>query len=117
MNEAILIVDDELKIVKQTRDYLEQSGFRVVSEFNLLAVLAQHPGQTFTRTQLLDRPHGVAYEGLDWCRPTKALFASRANLVRERRSPSSCQRMDKSAPLCHNTGQGVAAFETFCLCP
>jgi two-component system alkaline phosphatase synthesis response regulator PhoP len=35
------------------------------SEFNLLAVLAQHPGQTFTRAQLLDRLHGVAYEGFD----------------------------------------------------
>jgi two-component system alkaline phosphatase synthesis response regulator PhoP len=35
------------------------------SEFNLLAALAQHPGQTFTRAQLLDRLHGVAYEGFD----------------------------------------------------
>jgi two-component system alkaline phosphatase synthesis response regulator PhoP len=34
-------------------------------EFNLLAVLAQHPGQTFSRSQLLDRLHGVAYEGFD----------------------------------------------------
>jgi two-component system alkaline phosphatase synthesis response regulator PhoP len=35
------------------------------TEFNLLSVLAQHPGQTFTRAQLLDRLHGVAYEGYD----------------------------------------------------
>jgi two-component system alkaline phosphatase synthesis response regulator PhoP len=35
------------------------------SEFNLLAVLAQHPGQTFTREQLVDRLHGVAYAGYD----------------------------------------------------
>ncbi len=35
------------------------------SEFNLLATLAQHPGQTFTRMQLLDRLYGVAYEGYD----------------------------------------------------
>jgi two-component system alkaline phosphatase synthesis response regulator PhoP len=34
-------------------------------EFNLLAILAQHPGQTFTRAQLLDRLHGFAYEGFD----------------------------------------------------
>ncbi len=34
-------------------------------EFNVLAALAQHPGQTFTRAQLLDRLHGVAYEGFD----------------------------------------------------
>ncbi|MCB0155482.1 MAG: winged helix-turn-helix transcriptional regulator, partial [Anaerolineae bacterium] len=34
-------------------------------EFNLLATLAQHPGQTFSRAQLLDRLHGVAYDGFD----------------------------------------------------
>ena len=35
------------------------------TEFNLLTVLAQHPGQTFSRAQLLDRLHGVAYDGFD----------------------------------------------------
>lgn len=35
------------------------------TEFNLLATLAQHPGQTFTRAQLIDRLHGVAYDGFD----------------------------------------------------
>jgi two-component system alkaline phosphatase synthesis response regulator PhoP len=35
------------------------------NEFKLLAALARHPGQTFTRAQLLDRLHGVAYEGYD----------------------------------------------------
>ena len=35
------------------------------TEFNLLATLAQHPGQTFTRAQLIDRLHGVAWEGYD----------------------------------------------------
>ena len=35
------------------------------TEFNLLATLAQHPGQTFTRVQLLARVHGVAYDGYD----------------------------------------------------
>jgi two-component system alkaline phosphatase synthesis response regulator PhoP len=35
------------------------------TEFNLLAILAQHPGQTFNRGQLLDRLHGVAHEGFD----------------------------------------------------
>ncbi len=34
-------------------------------EFNILAALAQHPGQAFTRAQLLDRLHGVAYDGYD----------------------------------------------------
>jgi len=35
------------------------------SEFDLLAVLMQHPGQTLTRAQLLDRLHGIAYDGFD----------------------------------------------------
>jgi two-component system alkaline phosphatase synthesis response regulator PhoP len=35
------------------------------TEFNLLVTLAQHPGQTFTRAQLLDRIHGVVWEGYD----------------------------------------------------
>ncbi|HMD90919.1 MAG TPA: response regulator transcription factor [Anaerolineaceae bacterium] len=34
-------------------------------EFNLLEILAQRPGQTFTRAQLLDRLHGIAFEGYD----------------------------------------------------
>jgi DNA-binding response OmpR family regulator len=34
-------------------------------EFNLLAILAQHPGQTFSRAQLIDRLHGVAEGGFD----------------------------------------------------
>jgi two-component system alkaline phosphatase synthesis response regulator PhoP len=35
------------------------------NEFILLATLAQHPGQTLTRAQLLDRLHGFAYQGFD----------------------------------------------------
>ena len=31
-------------------------------EFNILITLAQQPGQTFSRSQLLDRLHGVTYE-------------------------------------------------------
>ena len=34
-------------------------------EFNLLAILAQNPGQIFTRAQLLDRLHGFAFDGYD----------------------------------------------------
>ncbi len=35
------------------------------TEFNLLAMLAQHPGQTLTRTQIINRLHGLAYDGFD----------------------------------------------------
>ena len=34
-------------------------------EFNLLEILAHHPGMTFTRAQLIDRLHGFAFEGYD----------------------------------------------------
>ncbi len=34
-------------------------------EFNLLATLAQHPGQTFSRAQLINRLHGVAEGSFD----------------------------------------------------
>jgi two-component system, OmpR family, alkaline phosphatase synthesis response regulator PhoP len=34
------------------------------TEFTLLATLAQHPGQTFSRDQLITRLYDVAYEGL-----------------------------------------------------
>ncbi|HLY27669.1 MAG TPA: winged helix-turn-helix domain-containing protein, partial [Aggregatilineales bacterium] len=33
------------------------------SEFLLLTILAQHPGQVFSREQLLERLYGVAYDG------------------------------------------------------
>jgi DNA-binding response OmpR family regulator len=35
------------------------------NEFTILVTMAQHPGQTFTRAQLLDHLHGFAYEGYD----------------------------------------------------
>ncbi|HAJ35904.1 MAG TPA: DNA-binding response regulator [Chloroflexi bacterium] len=35
------------------------------TEFNLLAVLAQHPGQTFSRAQLVDRLHNVTFQGFE----------------------------------------------------
>ncbi len=34
-------------------------------EFNLLSILAQHPGQTFSRAQLLERLHGPADGGFE----------------------------------------------------
>jgi two-component system, OmpR family, alkaline phosphatase synthesis response regulator PhoP len=40
MNELILVVDDEPKIVKLARDYLEQSGFRVMTAADGIAALA-----------------------------------------------------------------------------
>ncbi len=34
-------------------------------EFNLLSLMARHPGQAFSRAQLLDRLHGVSHDGYD----------------------------------------------------
>jgi DNA-binding response OmpR family regulator len=35
------------------------------TEFHLLAVLARQPGRIFTRAQLLDAVHGVAFESYE----------------------------------------------------
>ena len=35
------------------------------TEFQLLATLARHPGRVFTRSQLLDALHGVAFESYE----------------------------------------------------
>jgi DNA-binding response OmpR family regulator len=35
------------------------------TEFALLAAMARHPGRVFTRTQLLDAVHGVAFESYE----------------------------------------------------
>lgn len=34
-------------------------------EFDLLHILVQHPGQIYSRAQLLDRLHGIAFEGYE----------------------------------------------------
>ena len=40
MNETILVVDDEPKIVKQARDYLEKGSFRVLTAYDGQMALA-----------------------------------------------------------------------------
>lgn len=40
MNELVLVVDDEPKIVRLARDYLEQSGFRVFPVYDGMTALA-----------------------------------------------------------------------------
>jgi two-component system alkaline phosphatase synthesis response regulator PhoP len=66
MNELILVVDDEPKIVKQARDYLERSGFRVVSAGD---------GKTALAVARHERPNLIVLDlnlplmdGLDVCR-------------------------------------------------
>lgn len=62
-----LIVIDDLEI--DTNGYKITRAGEVIplsrTEFNLLVALAQHPGQTFTRAQLLNRLHGYSDVGYD----------------------------------------------------
>jgi len=58
---ADLEIDQEGRRVRRGGAAIELSRI----EFNLLFILAQHPGQTLSRAQLLDRLHGVAYDGYD----------------------------------------------------
>ena len=58
---------NELKIdLGGHRVYLADEPVNLTrNEFKLLAVLARQPGQTFSRAQLLENLHGVAYDGYD----------------------------------------------------
>jgi len=58
---ADLEIDQDGHRVRRAGEAVELSRI----EFSLLSILAQHPGQALSRAQLLDRLHGVAYEGYD----------------------------------------------------
>ena len=81
MNELILVVDDEPRIVKQARDYLEHDGFRV---------LEAGDGKTALALARQARPDLIVLDlnlpgmdGLDVCRA----------LRKESECPSSCSRL------------------------
>jgi len=61
------IVAGEIRIDLERR--LVAAGGQAVeltpTEFDLLAVLARHPGRVFTRLELLDRVQGYAFEGYE----------------------------------------------------
>ncbi|MFT5197194.1 MAG: DNA-binding response OmpR family regulator, partial [Candidatus Promineifilaceae bacterium] len=66
MNEQILIVDDEPKIIKLARDYLEKSGYKVLTSGNgreALAIFRQeNPAMVVLDLNLPE------IDGLDVCR-------------------------------------------------
>jgi len=66
MNEKILVVDDEPKIVKLARDYLEKSGFRVISagDGNTALVMARQEKPALIVLDLML----PGLDGLDVCR-------------------------------------------------
>jgi len=63
--EILRVSDLEIHLaghrVTRSGDLVELSRI----EFNLVVILAQHPGLTYTRAQLLERIHGYAFEGYD----------------------------------------------------
>ncbi len=64
--DAVLRAGDLTVDVPRLR--AEVAGRRVEltgTEFALLAALARHPGRVFTRSQLLDAIHGVAFESYE----------------------------------------------------
>jgi DNA-binding response OmpR family regulator len=66
MNELILVVDDEPKIVKLAQDYLEQAGFRVVAAHEggtgIAIARHEHPDLIVLDLNLPDK------DGIDVCR-------------------------------------------------
>lgn len=59
----ILVADLEIDLNGRRVTRKGESITLTRSEFNLLVMLAQHPGQAFTREQLLTRLYDVVYEG------------------------------------------------------
>ena len=56
-----VIIDLERRQVRVGERLVELTS----TEFDLLAVLARHPGRVFTRLELLDRVQGYAFEGYE----------------------------------------------------
>jgi DNA-binding response OmpR family regulator len=65
-NEVIRAADLTLDLARmQVSSTHRQVAEFTPTEFELLATLAQHPGRVFTRAQLLDAVHGVAFESYE----------------------------------------------------
>jgi DNA-binding response OmpR family regulator len=56
-----LIIDSDSHRVTRGDEHIHLTRF----EFNLLQIMVQHPGQIYSRAQLLERLHGVAFDGYD----------------------------------------------------
>lgn len=65
--EMVRVLDLEIDLAGYRASRNSQTLDLSPTEFNLLAHLAQHPGQTFTRAQLINRLHGLdgMYDGFD----------------------------------------------------
>jgi two-component system alkaline phosphatase synthesis response regulator PhoP len=56
-----LEIDVGARCVRRAKEIIDLTR----TEFDLLAALAGAPGQVFSRAQLLDRLHGISYDGVD----------------------------------------------------
>ncbi len=63
--EAITVGDVSLDPVRRTVQVSDRPVELTPSEFELLSAFVRHPGQVFTRLQLLDLTQGEAYEGYE----------------------------------------------------
>ena len=57
--------DLEIDLVKRNVCVADEPVSLTPTEFDLLAILARHPGRPFTRAQLMDLVYDVAYTGYD----------------------------------------------------
>lgn len=66
VNEELIRIGEVRLDVPRLRATLGQSPIELTpTEFELLAALARQPGRIFTRAQLLDTVHGVAFESYE----------------------------------------------------
>jgi DNA-binding response OmpR family regulator len=63
--EVVIAGDVTLDLLHRTARVQGRPVELTATEFDLLTVLARHPGQVFTRMQLLDLVQGEAYEGYE----------------------------------------------------
>lgn len=63
--EVVSMAGVTLDLTRRTASVDGRSLDLTTMEFDLLALLVEHPGQVFSRLQLLDRVQGTAYEGYE----------------------------------------------------
>jgi two-component system alkaline phosphatase synthesis response regulator PhoP len=63
--DVIRVADLELDVPRMRTEVAGRSIDLTPTEFTLLATLARQPGRIFTRSQLLDALHGIAFESYE----------------------------------------------------
>jgi DNA-binding response OmpR family regulator len=64
-NDAIAVGDLKLDVPRMRVEVAGTPALLTSTEFTLLATMARQPGRIFTRSQLLDAVHGVAFESYE----------------------------------------------------